>query len=745
MTIQALGCKFKVNQVDFSSDFSTRINIKKRKERIMYKTLSNKNKINLAYVMSAEVTPENALFISDRSTILTQNRIPNTQSVYTTTFNTFTISVDKFLVTDQFTTETATKERTALFYTHTLDNFNVDVIGFATKTLVSVEFADQNGQSVSLSEYLLDSTNGLIYNNQLNEYDPNNGVLNVLFVKYTVKTTVDSTQTIEVFRELLNNKPIFTQADFDDIDDYGFVLAGHKKYLIKEISGGSSFQVTLPNAALYGYKETPHSRIKVLKPTAVDIKNPWFVQITNGKFITSLPISPATSVNYKYYIAEFYGQSFFPYPPYKAQHKQRTTWITNTLIQTPKNIFYNEHMYLFIELIIKDKEGELKYAYSNDPAKIGTVYSGTTVYTDGIVSIDELNGFIELTNKVYVTDLIYASYHTEEDQYEFTSVDFNPVNNLDILNQRIVIYINPETAYTGSLTQTLYYLVVDSMGRILYSSQAANNADSLDPATQKILNEDFLVNGETKQTFFYDKESTGSEDLSFLDKYTVNSVLLTSTITPSGLDAENYQNNSRFLILADISVGENQSHNNLTKFDVRIRGGGIKEEYTEQALAQQPESAWYWDQVSRRPYPSGAATYIEIPQTVLTDHGGSFSRDQVNNIVEKHMRVGGYAVVKTYGIDPVIMDCTAAVSYVTLEWPTYGPSVHYNAYYSMSINGPFLKYNSLLLNDDTSGNTYVIAFLNASTNYFFKIGAVDENGDESFSQIISIMTQPLIA
>ena len=57
--------QFKVNSVEFQSDTPTRVNIKKRKEIIMHKTLSNQNNINISYVMGQSITPSNNLFISD--------------------------------------------------------------------------------------------------------------------------------------------------------------------------------------------------------------------------------------------------------------------------------------------------------------------------------------------------------------------------------------------------------------------------------------------------------------------------------------------------------------------------------------------------------------------------------------------------------------------------------------------------------------------------------------------------------
>jgi hypothetical protein len=757
----SLQFKFTVSPVPVTVDVPTRLNIKKRRERVVYRTTSSQDNINLGYAIGTETTPAANLIISDRSTSLTQNRIAPTPPVITDTFSSVSLNVNKFLITDVFTEETPTLAATPLFFVHALRGYNSDLADFTDRTLLSISFANYLFQPITVSQYSLDTATGELYNNIENTYNSIDGSADITFVKYAVRIISGGIQTVEVYRELIDNSPVFEQADFDDVDAFGNILPGRKKYLIEELGSGTQFSITLPSLARYAYKETPESRLRVFAPTALDTSAPWNVRLTNGTFITSLQKTQTQYISHKYHVAEFNAQAFLPYPPYKQQFRQQATWITGTLVHVPKNIAADASASLFLDVEVRDSSRTLKYLYSTDPSKVGTLFTSTLRYTEGILSVDGRGGFIELLDTVRTDDEVSVTYYTKEEEYEFTAVDFNPINNLDILQQRVVVYVNPETYSTGDLDRTVYYLFVNQLGKITFSSQVAESPSALDPGTQKLLAEDFFADGSPRHTFYYDVESTASglasrasgvnldsvDDFSFIDKYTVESQLLSdqSAVTISGSVLDNFTENPRFLVLADVYVGESQAPDSLTKLDVRIQGGGIKSDSESAALALQPEAAWYWDLLGDRPYPSCNAFMVEIPQTILSDHGGSFSYQQVKDVVEKHMDIGGYPIVKMYGIDPVVTTCTTTSGTIQVCWPTYGTSVQYNVYYSLDINSGFVADNSSPLDDSGSQNCYTVSGLDASTKYYMKVGALDANDDESFGPTISATTTTSVA
>jgi hypothetical protein len=757
MAVSVLLSQFQVSSVPITVDTPTRLNLKKRREHITYRTSSNRDTVNIAYVAGSPVTPGNNFFISDRSTSLVQNRVPSSLDLIIETVGSLLLNVDKFRVTDVFTTETPTQPEKPLFFAHTLKNFNSDTPGFADKSLLSIEFADENLVVVPFSEYSLDATVGKVYNNIENTYDSATGTASVRFIKYTVRTISGSDLTVISYHELINNEAVYTQADFDDLDPFGHILPGRKKYFIDEQPGTNKFEITLPSTQRYAYKEITESRIKLLPPTALDNSIPWYTRVTNGRFVTSLQTGPAVFTNHIYGIAEFDAQGFFPFPPYKAQIVQSAIWITETLIKLPKNVITHEGFGLFIEVVVRDSLRNVKFVYTDDPSRVGLFYGNSTVrYTEGILSLDFPGGFVEVTGPLRTDDIITANFYTQEEEYEFTSVDFNPSNNLDILDQRVVVYVAPETPYTGNLDASLHYLLVDSIGRIIYSSQADGGEGLLDPTVQKLLAEDFTVDGQPTHTFYYDKESTSSgigsrvsgvnpgsiDDFSFIDKYTVESQLLTSASLPTDpFELLNYQENQRLLVLADLYVGENISPGLLTSFDVRVPGGGLKEDKVAEAIEEQPEAVWFLDQNLRKPYPSLGTFKAEVPMSLLSAHGGRFTDDDIRTIIDRHMKIGGYAVIEPYAVNPAIIGGTPGSGTILVSWPSYGSDITYNVYYSTTSEEiGFVTANSSALSDVASGNNFEITGLGAATRHFVKIGATDADDIESFGSIASITT-----
>jgi hypothetical protein len=745
LSISALIHQFKVSSVPVSIAVPTRLNIKKRPETILYRTLSNRDNINISYVMGEQLNPIDNLCITDRSVSLVQNRIPDLGYITQLTTQTLTLNIDKFLVTDTFTVDTPTKIATPLFYMHTLSQFNPDVAGFSSLVLISLEFMNKDFQSISLTEYVLDKTLGEIYNNIENSYDVTTTEFDVTYIKYVVRNGTTTT----VYHEIVNNEPIYQLATFDDIDDDGLILTGRKRYLVEELPGGSSFLVTLPSLQLYAYKELQQSRLYVIEPTALDNTDPWLARVSNGQFLSAY-----NSINYKYHVAEFNGQAFSPYPPYKA-FTHHAVWLNSSLIHLPKNIVYDPTIGLEVEIFIYNSEHVLQSTYTTNTLKIGTTYTGDIDWEVGISSIDELNGFIELVQTVTATDIIEVSYYSIEDEYEISLIDFNPSNNTEILDKRVVFYIAPENIYTGELTKSLHYLLVNSVGKITYASQATEVlTGALDPATRKLVDEDFSTTGSPKHTFYYDKESTVSglnsrvmsginlpwvEEFSFIDKYTVESILFNGA-TPSGIDYQNYLENPRLLVLADITTGEHQSVEGLTTFECRVQGGGIKSDSVGLATEYQPQVSWMYDSTVPRPYPGVGTFYAQVPQTVLEDHGGLFTRDQVTDIIHRYTKMGGYGILDTYGVDPTITDVVTSSGQFKISWPSYGPTISYNIYYSTDIDSDFTQVNPVELSDIGLGNDYTISGLIPGVKYYTKVEAIDSADDKSTGSTISVTT-----
>jgi hypothetical protein len=656
----------------------------------------------------------------------------------TVTASTFTLSVDKFLVTDQFTTESPTQPERPLFYAHTLQNYNPENSDFSDKTLLSVEFANYLLQTKSVTEQVTDAATGTVYNNLENTFNLSTSVFDVSYVKYSVRES----GIVTAYHELLNNEPVFTPATIDDLDDFLKLKVDSKAYLTEPQPTDGQFVITMPLVTRYAYKETTGSRIRIEAPTALDIDSPWQVRVTDGRFITSLPVGVGASSNYQYRIAEFNSQSFDPFPPYRFHPEEKGTWLNANLFRAARNIVRDSGLNLYVTVVTKDSSGTVQAAYTNDPDKIGTVYTGSVLYEDKIASVDETNGFVEIDDTLSSSDTIVVSYYSIAQEYEFTEVDFNPTTNRNILDQRIVIYVAPETSATGDLTETLHWLSVNPLGEITYSSQAdIGTTAAVDQATLRLLNEDFDTNGVPIHTFYHDKTSTASgllylpsgqnqqfaDEFSFVDKYTVESILLASGVPTDAAQLQNYRDNSRFLILAELGIGEASAPRSLEEFDVRVQGGGIKPDRRSDAVDIQPEIAFFWDDVGGLPYPGMGACMVEVPQDLLSDFGGSFTEGQIRQIVEHHLDAGSYAIIKNYGIDPTISGITVGSGLLHVGWPSYGDDVTYNMELSLEEEVDFTAQNPSELADSTTGNYYIASGLLLDTKYFIRVTAVQDS------------------
>lgn len=753
MTLSTQGYKFAVSSVDFQRDTHVRINIKKRHERIYFKTLTSDENVNISYLESAKCSPSKNLSIVDKSRSLPENAFFGDEDYVLLYGRVFTTRAKEFVVTDVFVTETATQAAIPLFYYHKFQYFNPDLTDFDDRELLTVEFVDVATMTpFTISEYYTDTTNGKLYNNLENTYDSITGAFDVVLVRYSVRVTESGVSSTYSYQELLNNQKAFIPATVQDLDDWGNLLTGVKAYIMESVPGGVYYRISLPPATTFAYKEISPSKIYVKPPAVVGVDDPWNVRIGNGEFMSAVRNGPATYRSSKYYIAEFLSQSFSPYYPFKYIAEEEATHITRNIIKVTRNIVDQAAGNFTIQVVVYDASGgSIEAGYTTDDNLVDTYIdtARTVQYKELITSVDELNGFIEINAHIPTDRKVLVSYYTDSDEYDFIDIDFNPLSNRDITNKKVVIYINPETVSTGALSQSLYYLEVDRLGRITYCSQA--DAGGIDQATSKLLDEDFNEDGSPRGTFYYDIPSTVSglrarttgdfaayrEDFSFVDKYTTESTLMRMTeATFSGQpQAElNLSENPGLFVLADIQTGESEHLINIHKADVRVPGGGIKPEYDAAAKLEEPEVTSYWDK--EYPYPGRNTFMVELPQTLLKEKDGDYSYQQLKEIIGKHTDFSSYQVLRTYGsVDPVIVSGIVSSELlsgivvsgiVQFVWTSYGQGVEYDLYMSTDATEAFTQKNLEAIIDESPTNSYTVSGLLPSITYYAYLEATKE-------------------
>jgi len=273
-----------------------------------------------------------------------------------------------------------------------------------------------------------------------------------------------------------------------------------------------------------------------------------------------------------------------------------------------------------------------------------------------LTGIFEIDG-IELRSNYSAS----VSYIYEENHYEYTAINFNPITNNSVLRGRVSIFIDPDTVAT-SKEQTVYYLNIDDVGKVIES-----NYPYFDNTLQ------LWDAGAGNKTLYYEELpdflTTGIVDIGE-----------PNYVDPSGLDffipnysteGDNYIN---FLILGDITVNPGISIDGITTIDSRRRGGGIIDTLLETTIDSTPEASLVWDQShwDGFPYPGNASYFIEVPVTLLTGAGGELTQQRIKEIIERHTAAGVYPIVKAYGVDINLDSVEPTASGITIRWESNG-------------------------------------------------------------------------
>ncbi len=656
MTTLSLGHSFTVNQIaGVTTTTDAYLNIQKRKGEIVYRANTSATNVNLAFVRGITINSDTNIGINDRSYGLLENReVDQLQPLIFRSVSGFTSNAEKLLITDVFTSDVPTLPATPLFFQHALQ-----VALESGDAYQNVQILDSLFNKISVSQLSIDYTNGIVYNNLENVFSLQTG----LFVVYYLEYEVVSGGNVTKYREILNNSNVYRPATFEDLDVDNNIIPGSKVFVITENVVSGLFDVTLPTVSTYAVKNEPGARLSVVHPPSTDTENPWFVSVTNGKFISSVKTSVTDTSIFKYYIPEFLGQSFAPYAPYKLVTDESSYRLQGRLVKTIKSQVVSDSIeVLYPEVYVYRQDGSFKFAISDNPLKWDTPSEETTNFAPvGFESVDRRNGFLVLPTGYEISerDTVLSTYHYIEDEYQFTLFDLNPLSNTDLLSKMLVLLIAPEAAGL-TITKSLYYLLVDEDGVI---------EDS-------------------------DWGGIGDDYVDFLADHTV----------------QGDPNTDALLILAEVFVRENSSPESLAILDIRVRGGGIKDNLLEEAKDIAPEVCWSSDAapIDGTPYPGAASYFIEIPYDVLSEFGGRFTPEQVRGIVKRHTAAGIYPVIWKYSkYEPVITDIEYTEDGTIIQW-TQGPTdALFNIYTAPVSNGPWTLVVEDLANN-VSGNTYTL-------------------------------------
>jgi hypothetical protein len=627
----------------------TFLNIIKRREDIKYRAYVPDYAANIGYVRTAELTASRCISISDRSTSLAANRVQVAGYTTITGEITFDTDTSELLITDVYVTPQNTVQTVPVFYKHIINTTNLPRTSITDLTIDSgyrlsnIQILDTNMKLVKVAAQEIDLTQGIIYNNLLSYYNSFDDY-NFFYIRYTVTTST----SVITYTDLLDNQPIYTEATFDDLNSgMQLITDGRKVYLVEEAVAG--FTITLPEVGTYSYKSLESSRIQVVKPSAEDANDPWYMRVTNGKFFVNI-----LGVLHKYYLAEFLTQAFFPEPPIKKITLESVRRLDKITIKLDhENIHEDIVENLYVDIIITDTAGIGLYAFTTNPYLEGTIASNAKAYVVwnnidriGIRSLDHQGGFVNIEGVELKEEwTIEATYSYKEDKYEFTLIDCNPINNRDIVNTRIVLFISPDNTIDLAQSQTLYYLKVDSSGKVFES-----NWPNFDNTSQRYID----IDG--SELYYELKPSWKPAG--------PNRIFVTS---------DSIEGYGVCLILGDITISAGTNPNVAEVFDSRTRGGGIVPARFDEVITDYLKARWCWDTGcwDGTPYPGKGCYLVEVPVIILEEAGGHFKSNEIKDIINRHTALGIYAIIRTYGVETDI-DTLYTEQGMHVSWTGYG-------------------------------------------------------------------------
>lgn len=339
----------------------------------------------------------------------------------------------------------------------------------------------------------------------------------------------------------------------------------------------------------YAVRFNDRRKIQVLPPREKSGDLSWYPRIRNGRFDRKLLDRSGEPV-YHYSIPEYYRQEFLSDMgvPYRRIVKERPDILNNNQIRV-------RHTPLSVRFEDGDVSNIVVWANSRPiRVKSWSAFSGI-LELDAIISDnDELLVDYEYEEDSYV----YRGYYNEKDE-RFWHLDLNP-----------------------------------SSGRYVTVRDESDH-------TLKELPSFVLIN---KVVYFYIKPS------SFVTRNT------DGTYRPA-TEIERYAvfhsfekvSDPNAILIGEIRVRPNSNQQNISLTDTRVRGGGLKESISKETMRDiEEESLYYWDigHWDGLPYPENGVIVIRLSKRLLKEHGGLFTKPEIEERLDKYLGYGILAVIE---------------------------------------------------------------------------------------------------
>lgn len=547
-------------QVVYNID--TILNVVKRRDSFRIVSSSSRDNVNIAYITGDEVASDLVLKATDESGSLRSNWTDEDTLWEEFTATSKILKYYHFLITDIIVGGAASGSipSTPLFWKHTLQKQSNRLIGGLTgetlhPTDPDISYLDIKVLNKKMEEYSdpaiqYDLTTGTVYSNLENNFNYKTGQWQLYFVRYAIRFKNSSGNYVNhIYTDLLSQAPVYHEATVDDFLPDLSLDPTKKAYSITENPG--YIEVVLPQSADYAVRPLYDNKIKLVIPEGKTTSNPWFLSVTNGR-----ALDLKTAVPYIYDVPEYLTlQSFDPYPPFKYEQDEETLRVKKSIYKISKaplvvpalsnGVGSDADMHIILKAY--DKENTLRAIFTTDSELFTTQDSiDTGLYWKAIIGVDLRGGMVHIDTELPSSYTLYATYYYEEPDFEITDIDFNPTTNNDIIEKVYSIYLIPEATGYGSpgRSASIHYLRIDKNGIIEYTSQDGSDGNFTPPTTW-----------------------IGMAYETWKEQFTLSE----PTDTYGG----------RLLVLGEVWVAPNQQPGDLDHVDIRVEGGGVREDILE--------------------------------------------------------------------------------------------------------------------------------------------------------------------
>ena len=392
-------------------------------------------------------------------------------------------------------------------------------------------------------------------------------------------------------------------------------------------------------------------------------------------------------------------------------------WVNrNTLVATRKHLATQPGEYRHIVVYVYDADDVLLEVLTTDSNLDGDRYSDTDIYyqSDKVLSWDNANGFITFGIELDPQNSYFATYFYEADDYEYTAITLNPLQNKDAGSLMWVYYVIPNVDYRDKAIHTLG---VDQDGIIVYASQPEGRTFP----SLRLTDEDGKYN---KDTVIGMKYNSLVDSDNFVNTYTVP-----------------YVNEHQYYVLAEVVVMDAADPTDSIIFDVRRTGNVIKENKFEDAIRANPKilQSHLGCGIDGQVVPENNLLLIRAPVTLLEDFGGVLSPEKAERLLKKYLPAADSGLVHWDYKMPALNGYSTIAGQVDLEMSWEGPGLTYNLYRKVNPVGEFKLISEIELGQEDTVEYIDNDDLESGVVYYYGVRVVENGIELPFGNKLGVM------